>query len=176
MSLAIIFLTILSSRIHEAICRPRKILLPTCKTTINLASVDYLFQITAESLVKHLVGKIVSRESVWMASSPSCPCCDVHIFELIRLCAVYEVHICGVFPIYAPHSTTEITQWHTYNTQQNVTHHCCLTQIGRKYFSTGKLGVFIVKIWPFGRKYFVWPFVRIFGNLVQCAICPTFRN
>ena len=31
----------------------------TCKTRINLASVGYLFQITAESLVNHLVGKIV---------------------------------------------------------------------------------------------------------------------
>jgi len=45
-----ICLTILSSRIGEAAC------ITTCKTGINhLAAVGYMFQITAESLVNHLV-------------------------------------------------------------------------------------------------------------------------
>ena len=61
MSLAIIFLAILSSRIGDAIA--------ICRTT-------------AESLVNHLVGQIVSRESVWMASSPS----YLFTFWLVRLC------------------------------------------------------------------------------------------
>ena len=49
----------------------------------RIYSLGYLFQITAESC-QLSSGQIVPRESGWMASLP-CPCCDVHVFKLVRL-------------------------------------------------------------------------------------------
>jgi len=46
----------------------------------------------------------------------SCPCCDVHIFKLVRLCVGYSLsswYMRCSLPTHAPQSTTQITQWHT---------------------------------------------------------------
>ena len=55
----------------------------TCKISINLASVGYLFQLTAESLVSLLVGKLFTVSRFLLHHQVHV---DVHIFKLIRLC------------------------------------------------------------------------------------------
>jgi len=54
----------------------------TCKISINLASVGYLFQTTVESLVNHLVGKLFTVSRFLLHHHVHV---DVHIFKLIRL-------------------------------------------------------------------------------------------
>jgi len=118
------------------------------------------------------VGKIVSREAGWFLHH------HVHVamrrlhFLIFRLWVVYEVHVRVFYFPYAPDSTTQITQWHTTYSKYDTPGLLLLQD--REAF-----GVFIVKIWPFGnltvgfgRKYFVWPFVSIFGNLAKIYIWP----
>jgi len=112
---AMICFTFLSSRVGEAVCRPRTYLLPA-RQALNLASVGYLFQITEESLVNHLVGQIASRESGWMVSSPSCPC-----FQFVRLCvqSMKFMYVAFTSHIYTTFHHTNNTM--AYNIQQNIT-------------------------------------------------------
>ena len=128
MSLAIIFLAILSSRIGDAIA--------ICRTT-------------AESLVNHLVGQIVSRESVWMdLPHHICSHFDLSdcVYSLWSWCMWFLL-----LSIYAFHYTNNGIQ-HTakYNTPLLLN----LTKNSSAQVSLAFLW------WKF-----VQPFVRIFGNL-----------
>ena len=107
-----------------------------------------------------------------MASSPSCPCCDAHIFKLVRSCVhnlwsscmwFFTSHICNTI-----HYTNNTM---AYNIQQNMTPHCCLTYIGQKIFSRGKFGVFIKFDRLAWSQIFCLTFCENFGNF-----CPTFRS
>jgi len=92
---------------------------PNCKTSINLASVGYLFQITAESLVNHPVGKLFPDSQVgWLLH-------HVHVamFTLLNLVKLCLQSIKLMYMVFTSHICTTIHYTNNtmaYNIQQNT--------------------------------------------------------